>query len=112
VHPYLSMLVAEQRAADMRAAAAAHRLARSARSSRGASPRRQAPEPALRSTPMSGRPTAVGQGGSASARSSSARSQPSYPASAERLGSGPAPAAIAQLSPPDDRDSELCASGC
>jgi len=95
MHPYLSMLVAEQRAADMRAAAAAHRLARAARSTRGASPRRQPPAPS--STP----------------RSSSAGPQPSYPASAERLGSRPVPAAIAQLSRPDDRDSELCgASGC
>ncbi|HTA11436.1 MAG TPA: hypothetical protein VK836_23150 [Streptosporangiaceae bacterium] len=111
MHPYLSMLVAEQRAADMRAAAAAHRLARAARSTRGASPRRQPPAPS--STPRSGRPAAVGQGGSASARSSSAGPQPSYPASAERLGSRPVPAAIAQLSRPDDRDSELCgASGC
>jgi hypothetical protein len=39
VHPYITELIAAQRAADMRAAAAAHRLARAAQADHGASRR-------------------------------------------------------------------------
>ena len=42
MHPYISKLIAEQRVADMRAAATAHRLARAAKASRAALPGRSA----------------------------------------------------------------------
>jgi hypothetical protein len=60
VHPYVTKLISEQRAADMRAAAAAHRLARAAKAGNSASMRRSARQvPAQRPGPLHDRPAAV-----------------------------------------------------
>jgi hypothetical protein len=98
VHPYISMLIVEQRGAEMRATAAAQRLARTAKASSKAWPRRSARRvpsaslaPTQRTAPLSDLPA----GARLVVHSTAGRPQ-----------SGP----VSQIrsAAPDDRDAQLC----
>jgi hypothetical protein len=94
VHPYITKLISEQRAADMRAAAAAHRLARAAKASNSASRRRSARQvPAQRPVPLQDRPAAV-------------QLVPQRVAGPARSGSEPP----VRSDTPADHEAELCVS--
>jgi hypothetical protein len=94
VHPYVTQLIAEQRIADMHAAAAAHRLARAAKASSGTQPRRPGRRAAAqRSAPASGPAAAVQL----------------YPHRVPGRSDG-GPDSRARLAGPDEHDAELCAT--
>jgi hypothetical protein len=120
VHPYVNMLIAEQRAADMRAAAAEHRRARAATASGGIWARAAGHVKAQRSRSAGDRLAAAASlssaassvsaepAGARSARDTVQERAGSMAALSGRGGTPQAHSAMAQLSRSDDCDAQLC----